>query len=233
MRIRRMDNLERAVKDAQKAIAEEASAAAQRPPPTRAGSSRSIKGTEEIGKLKSENKILKAELKFHRQHPSAMAQQMLHQQAQTNPEHARRVSGSGSSIKSSNSPARQFVSQLLRHHSTSAVEQLQERGDDVPPTYTPQPLVVPAPQPPQPGEQRWIHRLKELERRLKAEREARLLDRRGARQRLEEGRLENEELRLMLEHERVRREMSGEGSGSVAGSERVESEGNHVSSGVD
>ena len=57
------------------------------------------------------------------------------------------------------------------------------------------------------SEQRWIHRLRELERRLKAEREARLLDRSGARKRLEEGRAENEELRKRLELERMKREM--------------------------
>lgn len=230
IRIRRMDNLERAVTDAQRAIAEEA---AQRPQPSRAVSSKSIKGSEEIGKLKSEVKILKAELKFHRQHPSAMAQQMLHQQAQSNPEH-RRVASSGASMKSHTSPARQIVASLMRHHSTSAVEQLQSREEEAPQQYRPQPLVVPA-QPAQPTEQRWIHRLKELERRLKAEREARLLDRRGARQRLEEGRLENEELRQMLEHERIRREERGD-SDSVAGSEmmseQMESDVN-ASSGVD
>ena len=46
--------------------------------------------------------------------------------------------------------------------------------------------------------------MKEMERRLKAEREARLLDRRGARQRLEEGRVLNEELKAQLERERGR-----------------------------
>jgi len=55
-----------------------------------------------------------------------------------------------------------------------------------------------------PSEQRWILRLKELERRLKAEREARLLDRSGARKRLEEGMLENERLRGELHRERER-----------------------------
>ena len=65
------------------------------------------------------------------------------------------------------------------------------------------------------SEQRWIHRLKEMERRLKAEREARLLDRRGARQRLEERSAENEELRMMLEKEK-RRESVVE---SVSGAE--------------
>ncbi|KAI9678404.1 MAG: Anucleate primary sterigmata protein B [Trizodia sp. TS-e1964] len=55
------------------------------------------------------------------------------------------------------------------------------------------------------SEQKWIQRLRELERRLKAEREARLLDRSGARKRLEERSAENEELRLALEREKVRR----------------------------
>ena len=56
-----------------------------------------------------------------------------------------------------------------------------------------------------PAEQRWVQRLRELERRLKAEREARLLDRNGARKRLEEGRAENEELRMELEREKIKR----------------------------
>jgi hypothetical protein len=57
----------------------------------------------------------------------------------------------------------------------------------------------------QPSEQRWVHRLKELERRLKAEREARLLDRSGARKRIEESEAEKESLRLQLEREIERR----------------------------
>lgn len=57
------------------------------------------------------------------------------------------------------------------------------------------------------GQEKWIHRLRELERRLKAEREARLLDRSGARRRLEERDAVNEELRLELERERMRREV--------------------------
>ena len=66
--------------------------------------------------------------------------------------------------------------------------------------------IIASSQPIEPSQQRWVHRLKELERRLKAEREARLLDRSGARKRLEEGRAENEELKRELERERVRRE---------------------------
>jgi hypothetical protein len=60
----------------------------------------------------------------------------------------------------------------------------------------------------EPGQEKWIQRLRELERRLKAEREARLLDRDGARKRLEERNAENEELRARLEKERMRREAS-------------------------
>ncbi|PGH10667.1 hypothetical protein AJ80_07423 [Polytolypa hystricis UAMH7299] len=56
----------------------------------------------------------------------------------------------------------------------------------------------------EPSQEKWIQRLKELERRLKAEREARLLDRSGARKRLEERSAENEELRAALERERMR-----------------------------
>lgn len=56
------------------------------------------------------------------------------------------------------------------------------------------------------GQDKWIHRLRELERRLKAEREARLLDRSGARKRLEERDAVNEELRMELERERMRKE---------------------------
>lgn len=60
-----------------------------------------------------------------------------------------------------------------------------------------------------PGHEKWIHRLRELERRLKQEREARLLDRSGARKRLEERDAVNEELRRELERERVRKSTEG------------------------
>lgn len=72
------------------------------------------------------------------------------------------------------------------------------------------------------GQEKWIHRLRELERRLKAEREARLLDRSGARKRLEERDAVNEELRRELERERVRKTSVEAGdavSQSFAGSE--------------
>lgn len=64
--------------------------------------------------------------------------------------------------------------------------------------------------------EKWIHRLHELERRLKAEREGRILeregrilDRSGARKRLEERDAENERLRVQLSQARTRRGPSG------------------------
>lgn len=65
-------------------------------------------------------------------------------------------------------------------------------------------------------DRKWIERLRELERRLKAEREARLLDRSGARKRLEERDAENEELRAQLERERMRSRARQLESGSVS-----------------
>ncbi|KAB8245232.1 anucleate primary sterigmata [Aspergillus flavus] len=61
--------------------------------------------------------------------------------------------------------------------------------------------------------EKWIQRLHELEKRLKQEREARLLDRNGARKRLEERDAENQRLRAQLERERVRKDMSTDYSG--------------------
>jgi len=223
-RVRRVEYLERAVKDTQARIAEEAAAAAQRPQTSRSVSSKSMKHSEEVSKLKSEVKVLKAELKFHRQHPSAMAQQLMHQQSQGY--HIRTLSsGSGSGMKPP-SPARTIMSTLLRHHSTSAVEQSASQAQHLAQAAQAasaatglqgqsQSIALDPNAASQPGDQRWIHRLKEMERRLKAEREARLLDRRGARQRLEEGRLQNEELKAMLEREKERGE-SQMGRRSVA-----------------
>jgi len=220
LRAKKMDMLERALMETQRAIATEAATQAQqRPQTSRTGSSKITKGSDEIAKLKNEVKLLKTELKFHRQHPSSMAQQLLHQQNQMLPDHSRRQSNGGSS------PGR-AIAALLRHHSTSAVEQVQALSDEqrsAPGSRDHAQPIVFQPQPIQPSEQRWLHRLKELERRLKAEREARLLDRKGARLRLEEGRLENEELRQMLEQEKMRRDVVAEG-GSITDCKRAESE---------
>ncbi|OAX85586.1 hypothetical protein ACJ72_00047 [Emergomyces africanus] len=61
----------------------------------------------------------------------------------------------------------------------------------------------------EPSQEKWIKRLRELERRLTAEREARLLDRSGARQRLEEQNARNEELAAELARQRMRQQYQG------------------------
>lgn len=115
----------------------------------------------------------------------------------------------------------------MRHHSTDVVEHLVGGANDsengggsrrsnsiVSRTSNNRgELMIPAYHQPDDGSNassgtndKWIHRLRELERRLKAEREARLLDRSGARKRLEERDALNEELRMELERERMRRE---------------------------
>ena len=124
---------------------------------------------------------------------------------------------------------------LMRHHSTNVVEHLSQgsnnsdrlsqrsnsissKASDRKPAQINE-LMLNAPQngsfPPSTTgtdaangqETKWIHRLRELERRLKAEREARLLDRDGARKRLEERDAVNEDLRMELEREKMRREV--------------------------
>ncbi|KAF2459277.1 hypothetical protein BDY21DRAFT_408530 [Lineolata rhizophorae] len=119
---------------------------------------------------------------------------------------------------------------LLRHHTTSAIEGGGGSSHHATTTAAaggaqagaaPHDAYDEFNAPLQPTEQRWIHRLKELERRLKAEREARLNDRSGARRRLEEHALENDELRRLLERERekgwVADEMGGGGNGGGPG----------------
>jgi hypothetical protein len=206
--------------------------------------------TEELSKLKNENKLLKAELQIAR----------VRSPTRSPTKHA--TKGSVDSVNSISGvipagmpgarssppkdiPRRDSSSRasmaaglgLTRHHSASAAETLSLHShhsraisrDALPglsettSASAQYPPAIPGGniQPLAPSEQRWIHRLKELERRLKAEREARLLDRSGARKRLEESNLERDELRLMLERERMLRRESVEEEG-VRGDERLE-----------
>ena len=154
----------------------------------------------EIAKLRGENRLLKSEL------VNLQKQEM----------HARNASRAGPSrITADSGTDRSAPPPLARHHSSSAVEHLSNAMNaDSPsrsrhassshlPAHHETELTVSGPI--DPSQQRWFHRLRELERRLKAEREARLLDRSGARKRLEEGAEENRRLRAELERERVRR----------------------------
>lgn len=147
----------------------------------------------EVTKLRNENKNLRTEISTLRAITSAA-------QAGDSLVVSKNPAGSPTSSKRAS-----VAHTLLRAHSTSVVQQLQQEQQQrsVSEARTPG-HPYPEAGPLQPSEQKWIHRLKELERRLKAEREARLLDRSGARKRLEQKVEENADLRAMLEKERER-----------------------------
>ncbi|KAL8858387.1 MAG: hypothetical protein Q9178_005068 [Gyalolechia marmorata] len=148
----------------------------------------------EIAKLKGENRLLKSEI--------AVLQNNKEMRARATSVH--RATGSRDLTPLSNSSAPPPT--LARHHSSSAVEHVsQQRSPGRASSLVALPIAEgTAAAGPEPNQSRWTHRLRELERRLKAEREARLLDRTGARKRLEEGMRENEDLRRELERERER-----------------------------
>ncbi|KAI9749540.1 MAG: hypothetical protein M4579_006836 [Chaenotheca gracillima] len=159
-------------------------------------SSSSQASAEVIAKLRGENRLLKAEIGVL-QRPDQQQQQ----------HHGRRSPSASSSTRlprpglhkaptNASTLARKDENRaqhgrmsMTRHHSTSAMEMTERNG---------------AGNSADPSEERWINRLRELERRLKEEREARMLDRTGARRRIEEGLAAKDELRLELERERVR-----------------------------
>jgi DNA repair exonuclease SbcCD ATPase subunit len=191
VRIKKMDLLERAVKDAQSAIETQAQESATLR--SQQNMNRSSKTSiEEVTKLKQEVKILRAEIRFHKSTSTGENKGKEAEKKDTSNQLTPRAS---------------MANSLLRHHSSSAIETLQQQVPQA--TNSKTPSIVLASPPLQPSEQRWIHRLKELERRLKAEREGRLLDRKGARQRLEERDSQLEDLRGMLEREKDRRSSLG------------------------
>jgi hypothetical protein len=194
VRVKRLDQLERMVQ------AQRQSMSIGRPSTVRGGLV-DVNSTE-VTKLRTENKNLRTEVQTLRAITTT-----------TQSGNEVIVSRSPSRNGSPTSTKRASMAQtLLRAQSASVVEQLQNQ-----PTGHPYPAAGPL----QPSEQKWIHRLKELERRLKAEREARLLDRSGARKRLEQKVEENADLRAMLEKERELKGEDGESiirSASAAGS---------------
>ena len=155
----------------------------------------------EIAKLRGENRLLKSELAaLQKQEQIRLSRQNAVTIEPGTPTATSSTTGSGSR------PARTASTSLTRGYSTTAVETLQQRqsSDSAGSGGSGGTSSLIQSKPLEPSQQRWIHRLRELERRLKAEREARLMDRSGARQRLEEGRQENEELRKELEREKER-----------------------------
>ncbi|CAD0017650.1 unnamed protein product, partial [Aureobasidium pullulans] len=201
VRVKKMDFLERAVKDAQNQIEVQAQESAVLKSQQNMNRS-STRSTEEIAKLKQEVKILRAEIRFHKSAAES---------ATPKPTEKKEDREASNQL----TPRASMGGSLLRHHSSSAIETLQQQP--ITANATRNPSIVIATPPLQPSEQRWIHRLKELERRLKAEREGRLLDRKGARQRLEERDTQLEDLRGMLEREKDRR--GSFGSESLAGTD--------------
>ncbi|KAF1920429.1 hypothetical protein BDU57DRAFT_508750 [Ampelomyces quisqualis] len=201
VRVKRLDQLEKVVQ------AQRQSMSIGRPSTVRGGLI--DVNSAEVNKLRAEIKNLRTEVQTLRAITS--------------------TTQSGNEITVSRSPSRNgsptsskrasMAQTLLRAHSASVVEHLQNQ----PPGH-PYPASVPL----QPSEQKWIYRLKELERRLKAEREARLLDRSGARKRLEQKVEENADLRAKLEKVKDRNDEGGaesvHRSASAAGS-RGESSG--------
>ncbi|KAL2816321.1 hypothetical protein BJX63DRAFT_387977 [Aspergillus granulosus] len=157
----------------------------------------------ELSKLRGENRLLKAEinlLQSHSRNRSAVDG--------TGSPHSRTIDAdrgplvrAHSAIDPSKAVARSGIPQPSQL--SSAATLVETTGATARPRHKPG----------DPGNQEvWIKRLHELEKRLKAEREARLLDRNGARKRLEERDAENKRLRAQLERQRVRKGISTETS---------------------
>lgn len=150
----------------------------------------------EVSKLRTENRLLKAELNLMQQ-----------------PHHSRnRHSGSaGAAIIAANvatdhdfdrsSPSRSQSKGVMTRNPPATPQSSTALAAAAPTTQSQRSTALSDAE----QDRRWIERLRELERRLKAEREARMVDRNGARKRLEERVAENMELRAELERERLRR----------------------------
>ncbi|KAJ5639820.1 uncharacterized protein N7484_007682 [Penicillium longicatenatum] len=199
-RVRRLDRVEEAVKN------------------MRAGNHSHSSSTSELSKLRGENRLLKAEINLLQSNTRGHG-------AASSAAAAMMASGPRSPSLSSTADAER---QLTRHSSTSGNSEKprSERGLTRGTSGLPQPTysssgstlantnnsgaMVHRTRSGQQsnwegGDDKWIHRLHELEKRLKAEREGRLLDRSGARKRLEERDNENQKLRDQLQRERTRK----------------------------
>ncbi|KAG8529104.1 uncharacterized protein KY384_005739 [Bacidia gigantensis] len=171
----------------------------------------------EIAKLRGENRLLKSDL-------AALQKEAKIRGSPKNATHTFHPTASVDVLQEGGKDIAAPPPTLARHHSSSAVEHLAHATGGPHSPLSPsrrsssrqqvalnqEPITTGSKAPegqavPEPNQARWIHRLRELERRLKAEREARLLDRSGARKRLEEGAEENRRLKGELDREKVRR----------------------------
>ncbi|KAL3470207.1 hypothetical protein BJX99DRAFT_251413 [Aspergillus californicus] len=159
----------------------------------------------EIAKLRGENRLLKAELNLlqpHSRSRGAVTTEMTGSPRSSTVDTADRsplvrthsaIDPSSRSAQRSSIPQPSQISPTTTQIENSAMTRRHKPGD--------------------PGNQEvWIKRLHELEKRLKGEREARLLDRSGARRRLEERDAENKQLRAQLDRQRMRKGISTETS---------------------
>lgn len=162
----------------------------------------------EIAKLRGENRLLKSEL-------ASLQTKDMHARASLSLLSSPQALAQDDSRRRDSTDRAVPPASLVRHHSSSGVEGLdrQQRrsifssnSSSAGVTVFPGPSPVLASASPggAPREQLLQHRLREMERRVKAEREARLLDRAGARKRLEEAEREAERLKGELERERGR-----------------------------
>ena len=157
----------------------------------------------EVARLRGENRLLKADLQALQRQEQIRAARENAVSIEPGPPAAMPSAG----VAMGPGGRARAAAALARHHSTTAVEGLQRQQQSDGAAEEGSSSAggsVRGSQPLEPTQQRWIHRLWELEKRLKAEREARVLDRNGARKRLEEERNENQELKMALEREKER-----------------------------
>ena len=163
----------------------------------------------EIAKLRAENRTLKNDI-------TTLQKQEQILRARHNAVSIEPLSTINSSERSKDSATKAArvataAASLTRHHSTTTVETIQRQQQQQQKQQQQQvpedALTIPN-QSTDPSQVRWFHRLKDMERRLKSEREARLQDRKGAKERLERGEQQNDELRAELSREKERNRAS-------------------------
>ncbi|KAE8144369.1 hypothetical protein BDV25DRAFT_167008 [Aspergillus avenaceus] len=163
----------------------------------------------EIAKLQGENRLLKAELNLLQSHsrsrgPAGMGPSSprmdLDMEASSSIRHNRAAEKSTVSHNSRGLP-RCSTSGLPQPSVSSSTTLAEGGGAMVHSSRARNTMTDPE------NNEKWKQRLNELEKRLKQEREARLLDRNGARKRLEERDAENQRLRAQLQRQRVRQDM--------------------------
>jgi len=163
----------------------------------------------EIAKLRTENRLLKVEIGVLKQEGVGIATPPVtsttptnnsnpalagsNQQSQMKRSHTTHVSSSHTT-HSSHSASHSGTASPAKDHQSQHRPMAVARTDSAGSTGS------------DGGEKRWILRLRELEKRLKQEREARLLDRSMANKKIQESRGEKEEIKRELERERVRGE---------------------------